>query len=225
MAQTGAQTAGLPLSPVWRPKVQALLARFRETALLLRPCWLHMAVCLPSPPAGSPRQGLVTSQSISLGSGLQPVAAGTRPGAYTTRANCILGPEQPPTGLPRSPLAEWTPAGGPSLSGQSGPRGWQAGSLWTSRVTSLAQHLLTPRSLPASPRAPGASPALRSRNPPPVVVRKRALLGQMDKHTGQRLLSSRPQALKPAPEGMWRGPIWAPTPTNNFIMGLEATSL
>ena len=134
-------------------------------------------------------------------------------------------PSSHPWALPWSPVAEWTPAGGPSLSGLSGPRGWQAGSLWTSRVTSLARHLLTPRSLPASPRAPWASPALHSRNPPPVVVRKRTLLGQMDKHTGQRLLSSRPQALKPAPEGMWRGPIWAPTPTNNFIMGLEATSL
>ena len=134
-------------------------------------------------------------------------------------------PSSHPWALPWSLVAEWTPAGGPSLSGLSGPRGWQAGSLWTSRVTSLARHLLALRSLPASPRAPWASPALHSRNPPPVVVRKRTLLGQMDKHTGQRLLSSRPQALKSAPEGMWRGPIWAPTPTNNFIMGLEATSL
>lgn len=33
--------------------------------------------CLPRPPAGSPLQGLVTPQSITLGSGLHPVTLGT----------------------------------------------------------------------------------------------------------------------------------------------------
>ena len=91
-------------------------------------------------------------------------------------------------------------------------------------MTSLVRHLLALRSLPAhmpsGPRLPSTP-----RTHLHVVVRKQALLGQMGKHTGQRLLSSHPHALKLAPEGTWRGPIWAPTLTNNFIMGLEATSL
>ena len=142
MAQTGAQTAGLPLSPVWRPKVQALLARFRETALLLGPCRLYTGVCLPRPPAGSPLQGLVTSQSITLGSGLQPVAVGTRPGPYTTRANCILGPEQPPTGPPLEP------------GGRVDARRWTE-PLWSVWPTWLAGRV----SLDLKSDQPGSAPA------------------------------------------------------------------
>ena len=117
------------LLPVWRPEVQALLAWFWETALLLCPCWLHTAVCLLRQPwRGAHCRASSPPTAITAGSGLQPVTLGTRRGPYTTGADCMLSLSSLPHALPWSLVAEWTPAG---FSGLSGPRGWLAGSLWT----------------------------------------------------------------------------------------------